>query len=119
MATKLEKNLTRESTVEFNDRAIMITLTNDQRVSMKLKGLKSGEVSIGIDELYGDVAGVDVNAAPAKGPVTISKDQPVKGSKKNPMISLYDLRSHNAISNMDYPDKVKFERIILSVLEDM
>jgi len=44
---------------------------------------------------------------------------PKPGTKKNPLISLYDLRSHNAISGMSYEDKVKFEAIIKSVIKDL
>ena len=40
------------------------------------------------------------------------------GTKKNPWIPLADLRSCNAISNLDYKDKVKFESIILSLIKD-
>ena len=44
---------------------------------------------------------------------------PKPGTKRNPFISLYDLRSHNLISSLDYETKVKFESIILSLIKDM
>jgi hypothetical protein len=40
------------------------------------------------------------------------------GTKKNPWIPLADLRSCNAISNLDYETKVKFEAIIISLIKD-
>ena len=52
MATKLDKTLTRESTEEYDERNIMVTMEADQKISMKLKGMKSGTVSIGIFDLY-------------------------------------------------------------------
>ena len=57
MATILVKDVTRESELECNGRKIVVTLTKDQRVSMKLKGMKSGIVSIGLDELYAQLTG--------------------------------------------------------------
>lgn len=44
---------------------------------------------------------------------------PKAGTKRNPFISLYDLRSHNLISSLDYETKVKFESIIVSLIKDM
>ena len=43
---------------------------------------------------------------------------PKPGTKKNPWIPLADLRSCNAISNLDYETKVKFEAIIISLIKD-
>ena len=40
------------------------------------------------------------------------------GTKANPWIPLADLRSCNAISNLDYETKVKFEAIIISLIKD-
>jgi hypothetical protein len=120
MATKLEKNIVRESTVTVDDREIMVTLTADQRISMKLKGMRTGEVTIDIKELWHQLNGTDEdgNEEDSKGPISISNNQPKRGSKNNPMISLYDLRTYNAISALDYPTLVKFESIILNLIEN-
>lgn len=109
MATKLEKDISRESTVKVDDREIMLTLTKDQKISMKLKGKRTGAVSIGIDELYGQLTGK---------PITITKSN-TKPTKNNPMILLNDLRSQNAITSMDYEFKAKFDTIIKSLIDKL
>jgi hypothetical protein len=119
MATKLEKNLTRESTVKAEDREIMITITADQKVSMKLKGMKSGEVSIDIEELWHQLNGTSPETPVEKSSsssLSISTSKPKRGSN-DPMMSLYDLRSHNAISGLDMTSLVKFESIIKSLID--
>ena len=122
MATKLEKNLVRESTEQVDEREIMVTLTSDQKVSLKLKGMRTGEVSIGIAELWHMLNGTDPEAETEEkkpsGMVSIRNDQPKRGSKNNPMISLFDLRSYNAISALDYPTLVKFEGIIKNLIDN-
>lgn len=121
MATKLEKDLQRESTVVVDDREIMVKLTSDQKISLKLKGLKSGEVSICIEELWHQLNGTELedkdSSKGSKGDITISNDQPKIGSKNNPLISLHDLRTYNAISALDYPMLVKFEAIIKNLID--
>ena len=86
MATKLEKNLTRESSSKAEDREIMITITADQKVSMKLKGMKSGEVNISIEELWHQLNGTDPegesSSAKSSGAVTISRSTPKAGKNK-------------------------------------
>jgi len=119
MATKLEKNLTRESTVKVEDREILITITADQKISMKLKGMKTGEVNISIEELWHQLNGTEPDE-PIKAKtklLAIRNDQPKKGGKGNPMMSLYDIRSFNAISGLDMPTLVKFEGIIKSLID--
>jgi len=118
MATKLDKDIIRESTQEVDERNIMITLTKDQEVSMKLKGMKSGAVSIGIDELYGQLTGEPVDSTKEnKGALSISTSQHKAGSKGNPMISLHDLRSQSAIAGLDYQTMSKFDGIIKNLIE--
>ena len=58
MATILEKDLTRETTIKIGGREIQITLTEDQKISMKLKGMKTGAVDVSIEDLYKDLAGI-------------------------------------------------------------
>ena len=57
MATILDKDLTRETTVKVDDREIQITLTEGQTISMKLKGMKSGILEIPIEKLYHQLRG--------------------------------------------------------------
>jgi len=57
-----------------------------------------------------------------KDPVVIDKESKTVGAKvgtkKNPWISLNDLRSHNLLSTLSYEDKVKFEHIILTLIKE-
>lgn len=107
MATKLEKDITRESLVIVDDKEIMVTLTADQTISMKLKGKRTGGVSISIEDLYNQLSG--------GGKEKVSE----KPTKKNPMILLSDLRTHNAISGGDYKHIAHFDTIIKNLIEDM
>jgi hypothetical protein len=117
MATKLEKNVVRESTVMIDDCEILVTLTADQEVSMKLKGRRTGDVKIGFDKLWHLLNGTETSNEDVRGPVVIKTTQS-KSSAKNPMISLIDLRAYNANAIIDYPTKVKFEAIIKSLMDN-
>lgn len=101
MATILDKDLQRESTVLANDRNIMVTLGSDQTIKFKLKGMKSGEVSISIEDLWKQLNGIeDTKSEEPKKSLVIETDDEIdqKSSKDNPMIPLYDIRSRLAIS---------------------
>tara|TARA_R110000772_G_scaffold17946_1_gene49749 strand:- start:6896 stop:7255 length:360 start_codon:yes stop_codon:yes gene_type:complete len=115
MATTLNKDIIRETTVEIDGRLIITTLTKDQTLKFKLKGLRTGEVSIPIEEIYCQLDGCE---APSKNKssITINNNsaKPIKG---NPMISLLDLRSHNAISTLDISTLAKFDQIIKSLID--
>lgn len=107
MATSLDKDITRVSTVTVDGREVLVTLTEDQTISLKLKGLKKGEVSISIQDLYNQLSG-------SKSPA--STDSPKRPSKE--FISLYDLRSQIMISaNIDYPTKTVIEKIIVDLIK--
>jgi hypothetical protein len=122
MATKLDKDVVRESTVVVDGREIVVTLSAEQKITMKLKGMKSGEVSINILELFSKLSGNltenSENSAKNGKSVVISNDKPTKGNKNNPMISLHELRTYNAISGLDYPTLVKFEGIIKNLMDN-
>ena len=118
MATKLEKDITRESTIKVDDKEIMITLTADQSIKLKLKGLRKGVVDIPIETLYNQLTGRTPNESKEK-PKAISVKQTPKVSKSNPMIDLYSLRSHNAISTLSIQDIAKFDQIIKSLIDAM
>lgn len=121
MATILDKDIVRESTKEVDGRNIIVTLTKDQEISLKLKGMKSGAVKLPIMGLYGQLTGTVENEVKVKNTGVISIDTsvptPNKGGKNNMMISLYDLRSQNAISGLDMPTLVKFEGIIKNLID--
>ena len=106
MATKLEKDITRESTVEVEGRNVLVTITQDQKVSVKLKGMRTGAKSIDIEDLY-----EQLNEG-------ISGSKP-KAAGKGINIDLHDLRTRNAISGLPYDDKVKFDMIITSLIKNI
>ena len=117
MATSLDKDVTRESSTIREDRNINITLTSDQKILMKLKGMKSGEVSIDIGELYDQLTGGNKQA---KKPVTYQAKE--TGRYEQPSVKvtktvLNDLRSQNAISGMDVETLAKFDQIIKNLLD--
>ena len=114
MATILDKDITRESTVKVDGREIQVTLTADQQITFKLKGMKSGILSIGIEELYKQLAGVVVEEAPKE-----IKQKPKKTKPTDePMISLYRLRSLSLVTKMDYPVKLELEKVICEMIND-
>lgn len=117
MATKLEKDIIRESSIKVDDREVIVTLTANQEISMKLKGMRSGDVSISIEELYNQLTGNESGESKETKPISI-KSSGEKPTKKNPMILLSDLRSHNAISGADYHMICHFDQIIKSLIEN-
>ena len=42
MATSLDKDITREFSVKIDNREINVTLSSNQEIKLKLKGMKSG-----------------------------------------------------------------------------
>lgn len=113
MATILDKDLIRESTAKFDNREIIVTLTADQRISFKLKGLKSGTVSIDIAEIFNQLKGV---TAEAPEPLIKVSQKTHVPKADNPMISLYALRTENLVGNLDYPSKLILEKLICELL---
>jgi len=114
MATKLVKDLIRESSVKIGDREINITISGEQKVILKLKGMKTGEVSISIEDLWHQLKGT---TAEDKKPSDVSRNGLNMG-KNNPMISLYDIRTYNAISGLDYETVCKFEGILKNLIDN-
>lgn len=106
MATKLEKNVSRETTIEVDGKPVMVTLTAEQSIELKLKG-KRTSVEIDIEELYEQLNGG--SKKPSKSP---------KESKGNPVISLHDLRHHSAISGLEPEDLAKFDGIIRNLIKE-
>ena len=120
MATKLDKDITRESSIKIDDKEIMVTITAKQTVSLKLKGMRTGTVEIPIEQLHNQLTGkVEDKEEPKKTSKSVSTIQTNKVTKDNPMINLFDLRSQNAISTLDLPTLCKFDQIIKNLIEVM
>jgi hypothetical protein len=118
MATKLTKILVRESTETVDGKEIIITLTTDQEVELKLKGKRGKGETIYIKDLYNQLYGIEGEGNTKKdGPLSISNAKPNRKRGDSKMISLYDLRSQNAISAMDLATKAKFDQIIKNVID--
>jgi|TARA_R110000868_G_scaffold144804_1_gene364223 hypothetical protein len=117
MATKLDKEIIRETDFIRDDRNVNITLTPEQKIVLKLKGMKSGELTIGIDELYDKLSGKDESV---KKPVVYTRKDDGKYEQPNPKIAktvLSDLRSQNAISGMDLDFVTKFDSLVKMLLD--
>lgn len=102
--TSLNSDLSRESSIKYDNREIQVTLGANQQISFKLKGLKSGIVSIGIEELYRQLIGdesvgfdhissdvMEVDDVLVSQKATSAKLD--KSTKDNPLISLNTLRT--------------------------
>ena len=124
MATILEKDVTRESTVLADNRNIQVTLTKDQEISFKLKGMKSGMVKISIEKLYNQLANIiSENIGEVEKieeiPIPIINKQKYKNEDETrPMINLHDFRSRYIIAG-DIPleIKVKLESITVDLID--
>jgi len=114
MATILDKDVIRESTVKIDGREVQVTLTADQQIAFKLKGMKSGILTIGIGELYNQLAGS--NEEVSEKPKEPKPRKPK--SMDEPMISLYRLRSLGMATKMDMDVKIELERIICELIND-
>ena len=113
MATKLDKDLKRETSVKVNEREVLLTLKADQSISMKLKGMKSGTVTFGIQELYTQLTGIESGSTPN---ATETPEAPVKVGKSGDMISLHDLRHRFNVSGADYETICKVDSVCAELL---
>ncbi len=128
MATTLNKDVTRESTLEHDGRLINITITADQKVKMKPKGMKTtGEVSIDILELYHQLCGCEGETSEPEvktksGGVTYSRSEVSRYVAPDPKIAktvLQDFRSQVNISGMDYATIAKFDQLVANTLSSL
>lgn len=116
MSTKLESLVVRESSETVDDRNILVALTEDQRISFRLKGMKSGSLSIPIKELYEQLVG-DEPTPKAKPHKAISITSNRQVDAKEPMISLYALRHLNAITPADkFELKARMDELIVDLI---
>ncbi len=119
MSTKLLKNLVRESTETIDGKPVIITLTSDQEIELKIKGKRGRGETIYIKDLYNQLYEIKDSSPEKKksGSLVISRDNESKKYGDGKMISLYELRSFNAISMLDLPTIAKFDQIIKSVID--
>ena len=118
MATILDKDLVRESTVKHDGREIVVTLTEDQKISFKLKGMKSGEASISILQLYKQLNNIEDKGLAGKVRASKIIEQPkFKKSDENPVIDLYSLRVSAMVTKLDYNTKVELEKVICELIK--
>jgi hypothetical protein len=117
--TILNGDLSRESTVKYDDREIQVTLTADQTIQFKLKGMKSGLLSIGIEELYKQLRGEDTkndeHSVKPTGPISIKKK--AASNDEGPMISLNSLRTHMLVTDMPRETKFTLESVLCEMLK--
>lgn len=104
MATILNKNLTRETTINTDDQKMLITLTEDQKIRIiKGKGKKAQVVEISIEKLFNQL----MNSGGA-------------ASDDVPAISLNDFRSAYLVhGKFDYDTKVALETITSNLLKNI
>lgn len=120
MATELNKNLTRLSTDEVDGKSIVVTLTSEQEIELKLKGQRGKGQTIYIKDLYAQLNGIELSDKKSQeGPLSITTADKSRKRGDTKMISLYDLRSQNAISTLDLATLAKFDQIIKSVIDSM
>ncbi len=119
MATILDKDIIRETTIKYEDREIQITLTADQQIDLKLKGMKSGTLRMGIEDLYKQLHGDNGKDEDTELEVKANVKTKPKGEKSinDPMISLHALRSLNAIACMSLATKVELEKLICELIK--
>ena len=110
MATKLEKDVTRESTVTVDERELLVTLTADQKISMKPKGLGNGNiVSIGIEDIFKLMK-------PSEGDEVNEFTNTKKSYSDDLMISIGELRDQFMIADMSYENKLLFSTFVRNVI---
>lgn len=105
MATKLKKLVIRECDCKIDGRNIIISLTEDQKINLKLKGLKNDGLTIPIEKLYENLYKLNN-----------IKNIDKKAAQKH-IINLHDFRSSYLITNnLDLETKIKLEKITNNLL---
>jgi hypothetical protein len=128
MATVLDKDIIRETTVKFDDREIQITLTDKQSIYMKLKGMKSGGLEISIEDLYRQLKGEPLEAVVEK-EVEVEeeeeKDEPVNGldlsdykGDKRYLISLHDIRHAFNVTPFELGVKTRVDEFLVNLINE-
>jgi hypothetical protein len=112
MATKLNKDVTRETEVLIDGKPLWITLTEDQKLVLKIKGTKKTK-TLEITELWENKEKLFVKPEEEKQKV----NKIIKEDSKEPLVNLNWLRAQSAITNLDLKDTVKFDMILKSLID--
>ena len=116
MATRLENTVIRETSQVVDEKNIIIKITPEQKVILKLKGEKK-QFEISIMELYQKLTNTEPQPEremPTGPTETIRVPQKGDTSKK---ISLNDFRSlYLTSANFDLPTKMKLEAITARII---
>ena len=122
MATILDKDITRETTVKFDEREVQITLTDKQTIYMKLKGMKSGGLEISISDLYKQVKGepqeVEVEKAEEEEVVTDGIDLSDYKGEKRYLISLHDIRHAFNVTPFELGVKTRVDEFLVNLINE-
>jgi hypothetical protein len=118
MATKLDKTLIRETDIIVDNRNLVISLTEDQHISFKLKGMKTKSCESPIQNVFNLLMGTnpDEDTTPTQhGSITVNNKENSKQEKSpgSNFINIQDFRS-KVLTNpkIPYDMKVKLESII-------
>ncbi len=112
MATPLDKDLVRETTIKIDGREILLSINADQSISMKLKGMKSGTVSIGIEELYNQLGGQQTAT------VVSTANLPSSRHSDSVKLSVHDIRHKCNVRGFDYPTMVKIDTVMDEIIDE-
>lgn len=117
--TILDKDVSRESLIRYDNREIQVTLTTKQTIDFKLKGMKSGIISIPIEQLYLQLIGKDLvedSVIEKVLPELVPEAGLILSTLGNPMVPLYTLRTKNLVEAVPLEMKIYFEKIIVEAL---
>jgi hypothetical protein len=125
MATVLDKDIIRETTVKFDDREVQITLTEKQSIYMKLKGMKSGGLEISIEDLYRQLKGEPLEAVEKEVEEEEEKEEPVNGmdlsdykGDKRYLISLHDIRHAFNVTPFELGVKTRVDEFLVNLINE-
>lgn len=114
MATKLDKEISRETEVVKDKRNLIVSITPDQTIKLKPKGLRgnNGVVEVSIEEIWNIKTGTKslIEKAEKREKKINDDDQPV--------VNLHWLRSQSAISGLPVADIAKFDGIIKNLIDE-
>ena len=108
MATILDKDVVRDTTVKIDGKVLQVTLSDKQEISFNIKGSKT-TVKITIDDLYKQLIG--------EKEVIKQVAEAVKEKSTYPMMNIIDFRALNAISNIDLKTKVHIDSVLALLVE--
>jgi hypothetical protein len=115
MPTKLDKEISRETDVIKDKRNLIVSLTPEQTIKLKPKGLRgnNGIVEVSIDELWDSKSGKKSLVEKVE-----KKERKQSDDDGQPIVNLYWLRSQSAISGLPVADIAKFDGIIKNLIDE-